>query len=68
MTEITKHIRWYASVIIQVQYCMGAGFGYVEQKNAPSQKGKAGGKVLTELRHTLREEKRGMTRIIQRIR
>jgi hypothetical protein len=38
------------------------------QKNAPKPKGEAGGKVLTESRHTLREEKRGMIHIIHSIR
>ena len=37
-------------------------------KKCPQPKGEAGGKVLTELRHTLREEKRGMIRIIHCIR
>ena len=37
-------------------------------KKCPLPKGEAGGKVSTELRHTLREEKRGMTHIIQPIR
>jgi len=34
----------------------------------PQPKGEGWGKVLTELRRTLREEKRGMIRIIQRVR
>jgi hypothetical protein len=37
-------------------------------KKCPQPKGEAGGKVLTELRHTLREEKRGMIYTIRGIR
>jgi hypothetical protein len=37
-------------------------------KKYPQPKGEAGGKVLTELRHTLREEKRGMIYIIHSVR
>jgi hypothetical protein len=37
-------------------------------KKCPQPKGEAGGKVLTELRHTLREEKRGMTYVTRNIR
>jgi hypothetical protein len=39
-----------------------------QAKKCPQPKGEARGKVSTELRHTLREEKRGMTRIIQALR
>jgi hypothetical protein len=37
-------------------------------KKCPLPKGEAGGKVLTESRHTLREEKRGMIHTIHDIR
>jgi hypothetical protein len=46
----------------------GDGILDFQPKKCPQPKGEAGGKVLTESRHTLREEKRGMTFIIHSIR
>jgi hypothetical protein len=44
------------------------GLDFVGKKMPPSQRGRLEGKVLTESRHTLREEKRGMIHTIHGIR
>src|SRR4030067_3300682 len=44
------HTSWYASKIFRVQRSMATAFWILRQKNAPSQKGKAGGKVLTSVK------------------